>query len=194
MTARGLEDGSPSDDDSPGGHRKAEEELCSRVYRELRALAAAMMARNAPGQTLQPTALVNEAWLRLFGGARLRCPDRDYFSAALAKAMRRILVENARRSKRDKRGGDRERVEIDSVELAAPLPDDQLLAVDEALDRLAQREPFAAKLVNLCCFVGLTQEEVARELGVSLSTVERTWAFARAWLYRELERSRNAPI
>ena len=176
------------------GDPKAAEELLSHIYPQLRALAAAKMAHEAPGQTLQPTALVDEAWMRLFGRAKLHCPDHDYFFAALAKAMRRILVENARRKKRLKRGGNLERVDIESVELAAPLPDDELLAVDEALDRFAEREPFAAKLVNLRCFVGLTQEEAARELGVSLSKVERTWAFVRAWFFRELEKSRNPPI
>ena len=159
----------------------------------LRALAASMMAREAPGQTLQPTAPVDEAWLRLFGSAKPHCPDRAYLFAALAKAMRRILVENARRKQRLKRGGNPERVDIESLELAAPLPDDELLAVDEALDRLAECEPFAAKLVTLCCFVGLTQKEAAKELGVSLATVERTWAFARAWLFREIQKSRNPP-
>jgi len=176
------------------GDPKAEEELLSRVYPELHALAASMMAREAPGHTLQPTALVDEAWMRLFGRAKLHCPDRDYFFAALAKAMRRILVENARRKKRLKRGGNLERVDIESVELAAPVPDDELLAVDEALDRFAECEPFAARLVHLYCFVRLTQKEAAKALGVSLATVERTLAFARAWLFRELERSRNAPI
>ena len=176
------------------GDQKAEGELLSRVYHELRALAASMMAREAPGQTLQPTALAHEAWLRLFGHAKLHCPDRDYFFAALAKAMRRILVENARRKKRLKRGGNLEKLDLESVELAAPLPDDQLLAVDEALDCLAECEPFAAKLVNLCYFVGLTQEQAAKELGTSLATVERTLAFARAWLSRELEKGRNPSI
>ena len=175
------------------GDPKAEEELLSRVYPELHALAAALLAREAPGHTLQPTALVDDAWLRLFGRDKPHCPDRAYLFAALGTAMRRILVEHARRKQRLKRGGNREKVDIDSVELVGPLPDDQLLAVDEALDRFAQCEPFAAKLVNLCCFVGLTQEEAARELGVSLSTVTRTWAFVRAWFYRELEKGRNPP-
>jgi RNA polymerase sigma factor (TIGR02999 family) len=121
-------------------------------------------------------------------------PNRAYFFAAAGEAMRRILVENARRKKRLKRGGNLERVDIENVELAAPLPDDQLLAADEALDRLAECEPFAAKLVTLCYFVGLTQEQAAKELGVSLSTVERNLAYARAWLFRELEKSQNPSI
>ncbi len=176
------------------GDPKAEEELLSRVYHELRALAASMMAHEAPGQTLQPTALVDEAWLRLFGSAKPRCPDRAYFFAAAGKAMRRILVENARRKKCRKRGGNLEKVDIEEVELAPPLPDEDLLAVDEALDRLAERDPFAAKLVHLCFFVGLTQEQASKELGVSVATVERTWAYTRAWLFRELEKSRHPAI
>ena len=176
------------------GDPKAEEELLSRVYHELHALAAAMMARETPSHTLQPTALVDDAWLRLFGRDKPHCPDRAYLFAALGTAMRRVLVEHARRKKREKRGGNREKVDIDSVELVGPLPDDQLLAVDEALDRFTQCEPFAVKLVDLCYFVGLTQEQAAKEVEVSLATVERTLAFARAWLFRELERSRNAPV
>ena len=160
----------------------------------LRALAAAMLAREAPGHTLQPTALVDEAWLRLFGQAKPNCPDRAYLFAALAKAMRRILVESARRKKRGKRWGNLERVDIESVELAAPMPDDELLAVHEALDRLAESDPFAARLVDLCYFAGLTQKRAAGLLDVSISTVERTWAYTRAWLSREVERSRNPVI
>jgi RNA polymerase sigma factor (TIGR02999 family) len=175
------------------GDPKAEEELLSRVYHELRVLAVSMMAREAPGQTLQPTALVDGAWMRLFGGAKLHCPDRAYFFAALGKAMRRILVENARRKQRLKRGGNLERVDIESVELAAPMPDDDLLALDEALDRLTGCDSFAAKLVHLCYFAGLTQKRAAQELGVSLSEVERTWRHTRAWLAREVEKSRNLP-
>jgi RNA polymerase sigma factor (TIGR02999 family) len=175
------------------GDPKAAEELLSHVYRELRALAAWMMAREAPGQTLQPTALVHEVWLRLGIGEGVRFPSRAYFFAAAGEAMRRILVENARRKKRLKHGGNLERVDIDSVELAAPLPDDELLALDEALTRFAALEPRAAELVKLLFFVDLTQEQAATELGISISTVERTWAFAKAWLFREIQRSRNAP-
>jgi RNA polymerase sigma factor (TIGR02999 family) len=175
------------------GNPKSEEGLFSRVYHELRTLAAAMLAREAPSQTSQPTALVNEAWLRLFGRDRPHYPDRACFFAALGKAMRRVLVEKARRRKRLKRGGNLERLDIEGLELAVPFPDDEVLAVDEALDRLAESDPRAAELVNLCYFVGLTQKEAAKELGVSVATIERTWAFARAWLFRELERSRNPP-
>ena len=175
------------------GDPKAAEELLSHVYRELRALAAAKMAHEAPGQTLQPTALVHEAWLRLGGGQGARFADRAYFFAAAGEAMRRILVEAARRKKRLKHGGNLERVDIENVDLAAPLPDDDLLALDEALTRLAESDPRAAELVNLCFFVGLTQEQAAKELGVSLSTGERKWAYARAWLFRELQKGQVAP-
>ena len=175
------------------GDPHAAEELLSHVYRELRTLAAWMMAHEAPGQTLQPTALVHEAWLRLGIGEGARFPSRAYFFAAAGEAMRRILVEAARRKKRLKHGGNLERVDIENVELAAPLPDDELLALDEALTRLAESEPRAAELVNLCFFVRLTQEQAAKELGISVATVERQWAFARAWLFRDIQKSRNAP-
>jgi len=175
------------------GDPKAEEELLSRVYHELRALAASMMAREAPGHTLQPTALVDEAWLRLFGHGKAHYPDRAYFFAAAGEAMRRILVEVARRKKRLKHGGNLERVDIQDLQLAAPLPDDELLAVDEVLNRFAEVDARAAQVVKLLYFVGLTQGQAAQELGVSLATVERDWGFARAWLKREIERSRNAP-
>ena len=175
------------------GKPEAAEELLSHVYHELRALAACKMSHEAPGQTLQPTALVHEAWLRLGIGEGARFPGRAYFFAAAGEAMRRILVENARRKKRLKHGGNLERVDIENVELAAPLPDDELLALDEALTRFAQSEPRAAELVKLLFFVGLTQEQAASELGISISTVERTWAFAKAWLFRDIQKSRNAP-
>ena len=170
------------------GDPEAGEELLSHVYRELRILAACKMAREAPGQTLQPTALVHEAWLRLGGGGRQRFPGRAYFFAAAGEAMRRILVEAARRKKRLRHGGGLERLEVETVELPAPMPDDELLALDEALTQLAQINPEAAELVKLCFFVGLTQEQAAKELGVSVSTAERRWAYARAWLFRALRK------
>ena len=176
-----------------GGDPEAAEELLSHVYPQLRALAAAKMAHEAPGQTLQPTALAHEAWLRLGLGEGARFPSRAYFFAAVGEAMRRILVENARRKKRLKHGGNLERVAIENVDLAAPLPDDDLLVLDEALDRLSQTDARAAELVKLLFFVGLTQEQAAKELGISVATVERTWAFARAWLFREIQKNRNAP-
>ncbi len=173
------------------GDAEAAEKLVSHVYPELRKLAASRMAREAPGHTLQATALVHEAWLRLVGREGARFHDRAYFFAAAGEAMRRILVENARRKKRLKRGGNLQRVDIDEVELAAPLPDEDLLALDEALPRLAKSDARAAELVNLCFFVRLTQEQAAKELGISVSTVERTLAYARAWLFREIRKDRN---
>jgi RNA polymerase sigma factor (TIGR02999 family) len=127
------------------------------------------------------------------GGEGTRFPDRAYFFAAAGVAMRRNLVEAARRKKRLKHGGKLERVDIENAELASPLLDDELLAWDEALTRLAESNPSAAELVKLSFFVGLTQEQAARELGVSIGTVERQWTFARAWLFRKMQRSRNAP-
>ncbi len=173
------------------GNPEAEGELLSHVYRELRALAASKMAQEAPGHTLQPTALVHEAWLRLAAGNGQHFPDRAYFFAAAGQAMRRILVENARRKKRLKHGGTLEKVDLEHVDLAAPVPDDELLEVDETLTALAKCQPRAAEVVNLLFFVGMTHEQAAKELGVSVSTVERTWAFARAWLSREIERRRS---
>jgi len=175
------------------GDPEVAEELLSHVYRELRILAACKMAREAPGQTLQPTALVHEAWLRLGGGEGGRFPSRAYFFAAAGEAMRRILVEAARRKKRLKHGGNLQRVDIENRDLPAPLPDDELLALDEALDHLGQTDARAAELVKLCFFVGLTQEQAAKELGVSISTVERKWAYARAWLFREIQKGQVAP-
>ena len=176
------------------GDPEAAEELLSRVYRELRTLAAGKMAHEAPGQTLQATVLVHEAWLRLGGGEGARFPSRAYFFAAAGEAMRRILIENARRKKRLKHGGHLERVNVEDVDIPSPMPDDDLLALDEALDRLTEVDPRAAELVKLCFFVGLTQEQAARELNVSISTVERTWAFARAWLFRDIQKSRNPSV
>lgn len=173
------------------GDAKAANELLPLVYLELRRLAAHKMAGEAPGHTLQATALVHEAWLRLVGDEASKFQNRAHFFGAAAEAMRRILVENARRKKRLKRGGQLERVELDGLEIPAPLPDDDLLALDEALDRLATTDPRAAELVKLCFFIGLTQEQAAKELGVSISTVERTWAFARAWLFREMQKTKS---
>lgn len=174
------------------GEPGAPDKLLAEVYQELRRLAAYKMEGEAPGHTLQPTALVHEAWLRLGGGTQ-PFENRAHFFGAAGEAMRRILVENARRKKRLKRGGDQERVEFDEIEIPAPMPDEELLALDEALDRLAQADARAAELVKLCFFVGLTQEQAAKELSVSISTVERTWAYARAWLFRELKGNCSSP-
>jgi RNA polymerase sigma factor (TIGR02999 family) len=164
----------------------------SQVYQELRQLAAYKMAGEAPGHTLQATALVHEAWLRL-GGQQQHWENRAHFFAAAGEAMRRILVENARRKSRIKRGGNLERVNLEDVDLPSPMPDDELLGLDEALSGLEKTDTRAAEVVKLCFFVGLTQEQAAQELGVSVSTVERSWNFARAWLFRELRKDRNNP-
>jgi RNA polymerase sigma factor (TIGR02999 family) len=162
------------------------------LYEELRKLAAERMAQERPGQTLQATALVHEAYVRLVDReVAQRWDGRGHFFAAAAEAMRRILIENARRKSRLKHGGHLQRVDLDAVELPLPLPDDDLLALDEALDRLANVDSRAAEVVKLCFFIGLTQEQSALELGVSLSTVERLWGFARAWLFREIQKARG---
>lgn len=174
------------------GDPQAAEQLLAQVYQELRRVAAYKMAGEPAGQTLQPTALVHEAWLRL-GGPEQRWENRAHFFAAAGEAMRRILVENARRKHRLKRGGNLERVNLDDLDLPSPMPDEELLALNEALDRLEATDARAAELVKLCFFAGLTQEQAAAELGVSISTVERTWAFARAWLFRELRQGGDGP-
>lgn len=175
------------------GDAASAEQLLPIVYNELRKLAAYKMAQEAPGHTLQPTALVHEAWLRLLKPEeQARFENRAHFFGAAAEAMRRILVESARRKKRLKHGGQLERVDLDVVDLPLPMPDDELLALDEALDRLATVDARAAEMVKLCFFVGLTQEQAAKELGLSLATAERRWSFARAWLFREVQRERDA--
>lgn len=175
------------------GELSAANDLLPLVYDELRRLAAHKMANEAPGNTLQPTALVHEAWLRLVTPEQqARFQNRAHFFGAAAEAMRRILVDRAREKKALKRGGNLERVDFDSLQLPSPMPDDELLALDEALDRLAVVDTRAAQVVKLCFFVGLTQEEAARELGISVSTAERIWAFARAWLLREVRKERSA--
>ncbi len=163
------------------------DELLPLVYEELRKLAAARMAQESPGQTLQPTALVHEAWLRLVGNANPRFDGRAHFFAAAAEAMRRILIDHARRKRALRHGGGQARVDIQEVEIAAAARDDELLAVHEAVDKLAAEDVGLAELVKLRFFVGLTNKEAAEVLGVSEPTVERRWAFARAWLYREIK-------
>jgi RNA polymerase sigma factor (TIGR02999 family) len=170
------------------GDAKAADELLALVYDELRRVAAHKMAGEAPGHTLQPTALVHEAWLHLGGDEQPTWQNRAHFFGAAAEAMRRILVDRARERKARKRGGDLKRVDLDGIDLASPMPDDELLALDEALDRLSTVDTRAAEMVKLCFFVGLTQPEAARELGISLSTAERVWGFGRAWLLREVRK------
>jgi RNA polymerase sigma factor (TIGR02999 family) len=169
------------------GDDRAVEQLLPLVYDELRRLAGGYLRRERPGQTLQATALVHEAYLRLVdpdGAARWN--SRGHFFAAAAEAMRRILVENARRKRRLKRGGDRRRIDLDQLRPVADSAPDDLLALDEALTRLAARDPRRAELVQLRFFAGLTMPEAARALGLSLATAERHWTFARTWLYAEL--------
>jgi RNA polymerase sigma factor (TIGR02999 family) len=175
------------------GDVQAAGQLLALVYAELRHLAQAKMAREQPGHTLQPTALVHEAWLRMFGKETPRFNNRAHFFGAASEAMRRILVDSARRKMRMKNGGELVRVELDGMEVALPLPNDDLLALDEALNGLAQVDARATDVVKLCYFVGLTREEAAAELDISLSTAERLWSFARAWLFREMERTRGSP-
>lgn len=167
------------------GDATAAEKLLELVYGELRRLAAGKMAREAPGQTLQPTALVHEAWLRLVVSKNPHFENRAHFFAAAAEAMRRILIDRARR-KLTQRHGQRERVDLDTCDLAAPQADEQLLAVHEALDELAKEYPVQAQLVKLRFFVGLTNEETASLLGVSVSTAKNYWAFSRAWLLAKI--------
>ena len=163
------------------------EELLPLVYDELRQLAAQKLAQEKPGQTLEATALVHEAYLRLVDTDRVQhWNSRGHFFAAAAEAMRRILVEQARRKGREKYGGSCQRVTLDGLELAVELPVADLLPLDEALTTLGERDPQAAQLVQLHCFAGLSIEQAAEALGLSPRTAYRDWAFARAWLYRAL--------
>ena len=173
------------------GDPRAAEELLPLVYGELRKLAAARMAQESPNQTLQPTALVHEAWLRLAGGDGPKFANRAHFFAAAAEAMRRILIEKARRRQARRHGGDQQRVDMVEVEVAAPGEDEELLAVHAALDQLAAQNQGEAELVKLRYFVGLTLSEAAEALGISERTADNYWAHARAWLYREIKRERG---
>ena len=168
------------------GDGKAAEELLPLVYEELRKLAVARMAQEQANQTLQPTALVHEAWLRLTGGEQLSFDGRGHFFAAAAEAMRRILIENARRKGRLKRGGEWERVGLENLDVAVATDDDTLLAVHEALEKLAALDPVGAKLIELRFFAGLSNVDAAKVLGLAERTAKRTWTYARAWLHEEL--------
>lgn len=161
-------------------------ELLPVVYEELRRIAAQRLAHERPGQTLQATALVHEAWLRIAGENDHLWNGPGHFFSAAAVAIRRILVERARRKKRIKHGGGHDHVPLDSLELPAPMPDEELLALDEALMQLAGLDPSAVELVQLRFFAGLTQAQAAEHLGISRSSADRTWAFARAWLYSRI--------
>ena len=172
------------------GDPAAAEELLPLVYQELRKLAAQKMAQELPGQTLQPTALVHEAWLRLVEGEDVKWNGRAHFFGAAAEAMRRILIENARRKRAQRHGGGQAKLHIDQTEVAAPAKDEELLAVNEALEKLAARDQQKAELIKLRYFVGLTIEEAADVLGISTATANRWWTYSRAWLYEEIEAQR----
>jgi RNA polymerase sigma factor (TIGR02999 family) len=171
------------------GDSHASQDLLPLVYEELRKLAAGRMAHEPLGQTLQPTALVHEAWLRLAGDERQRWNSRGHFFGAAAEAMRRILIENARRKKALRHGAGQQRLDVQQLELAAPAPDDQLLAIDEALDQLAREHPQKAELVKLRYFAGLSIEEAASVLRISEATAKRWWVYARACLFSEIKKA-----
>ena len=171
----------------------AANELLTVVYEELRRIAVAKMSQESAGHTLQATALVHEAWLQLGGDQQANWQNRAHFFSAAAEAMRRILIGHARRKHALRRGGDAERVSLDEpgIDVAAPESDDDLLEVHEALDRLAVADPRKAELVKLRFFVGLSVEQAADVLGVSVPTAKRDWAYARGWLGREIQRTRG---
>lgn len=176
------------------GDASAADRILPLVYGELRKLAAAKMARETPGHTLQPTALVHEAWLRLGGGAQPEWRNRAHFFAAAAEAMRRILIENARRKQRNRHGGGLEKVSANRTGFdvaAAEMDDTELLLLNEALDNLAVHDPRKAALVQQWFFAGLSVEQAAEVLGVSARTAHRDWLYARAWLTNEMERLRG---
>jgi RNA polymerase sigma factor (TIGR02999 family) len=167
---------------SQQGDPKAAQELFPLVYEELRRIAAAKMAHEAAAWTLQPTALVHEAWLRLGGDSPPAWQNRRHFFSAAAEAMRRILIDKARRRQRIRHGAEQERVDIDDIDLIAPAEDERLLAIHDQLDALAEHDPTKAEVVKLRFFVGLSEREIAEALGVTERTVERHWAYAKAWL------------
>ena len=171
-----------------GGDSKAAQDLLPLVYEELRKLAAHKMANEAPGQTLQPTALVHEAWLRLVGTENPQFEGRGHFFAAAAAAMRRILIDRARQKLSLKRGAGAARVNLEDIEVASGADDDTLLAVDEALTKLAREDPDSAEFIKLRFFAGMTNDEAAQALGIPERTARRHWSFARAWLFREIQR------
>ncbi len=173
------------------GDPAASEELLPLVYEELRKLAAAKMAQEASGNTLQPTALVHEAWLRLVGNDNTTWNSRGHFFGAAAEAMRRILIESARRKRAARHGGGKTKLDIQDLEIAAVAKDDELLAVHDALEKLALRDSPKAELVKLRYFVGLTTEEAAKLLGISVPTADRWWNYSRAWLFEEIERQQK---
>lgn len=175
------------------GEARATDELLPLVYQELRRMAAARMAREQPGQTLQPTALVHEAWLNLVDADHQSWKNRVHFFAAAGEAMRRILIDRARRKRAQRRGAGAVHVDLQAVEIANPADDERLLALDDALGRFAKTEPAKAELVKLRYFVGMTIEEAAEVLGISPATAKRWWIYAKAWLFEELRQNGDGP-
>ncbi|UCC99332.1 MAG: sigma-70 family RNA polymerase sigma factor [Phycisphaerales bacterium] len=171
------------------GDAKAADELLPLVYEQLRRLAARKMSQEPPGQTLQATALVHEAYIRLVGSEDPNWSGRTHFFAAAAEAMRRILIDNARRKQRLKRGGEQQRVPLEDAAVAIEGPSEDILGLDEALTKLAIEDPVKADLVKLRYFAGLTIEQAAQMLGISRATADRYWSYARAWLFDEISRS-----
>ncbi|HEY3856473.1 MAG TPA: ECF-type sigma factor [Verrucomicrobiae bacterium] len=171
------------------GEPAAAEQLLDLVYEELRRLAASKMAREAPCQTWQPTELVHEAWLRLVGRENPKFNNRAHFFAAAAEAMRRILIDRARRKLTVRHGVDFKRVDLEGQDLAAPVADQQLLAVHELLDNLAKEHPVEAEVVKLRYFAGMTNEQTAQAMDISVTTVKCYWNFARTWILNAIEHS-----
>ncbi len=176
------------------GDAKASEELLPLVYHELRRMAAHKMSAEPAGHTLQPTALVHEAWLQLVDSPNQSWQNRAHFFGAAAEAMRRILIARARRKQTQRRGSGAAHLDVDEIEIASPAPDDQLLALNDALDRFAALEPQQAELVKLRYFVGLKIEEAAEVLGISEATAKRWWAYARAWLFNEISQPSSSSV
>ena len=170
------------------GDARAADELLPLVYEELRLLAAQKLSRERPGQTLQATALVHEVYIRLLGNEEQDWKSRGHFFKAAAEAMRRILIENARRQSRAKRGGDRHRVDLQDADLIVEGPSDDLIALDEALEKLSRKDKVKAELVKLRFFAGLTNEQAAKALGISTNTADRYWAYSRSWLHLEISK------
>jgi len=173
------------------GDPKAADQLLPLVYEELRKLASWRMAREAPGQTLQATALVHEAYLRLLGQEDQQWQNSRHFFSAAAEAMRRILVERARQKARQKYGGDWQRIELDEINVATESSDETLLFVSDALEKLAAKDPVCAELIKLRFFAGIPNHQAAEMLGLSERTAKRNWAYARAWLAKEIEQTKN---
>ena len=174
----------------PANDPNAAREILPLVYEELRTLARAKMSNELPNHTLQATALVHEAYLRIVGTEEASWANRAHFFAAAAEAMRRILIEHARRRRAQRHGGGKEHLPIEDVSIAAPGDDDELLAVNDALEKLAAHSAQKAELVKLKYFAGLTTEDAAEVLGLSLPTAKRHWTYARAWLFREIRKER----